>query len=187
MSKVNLVQSKAGAGSATIVKLVTTQAGAGGAALAAKPLTTAAGATGAPQILTMPAQAAAKTVLGGQNILIAKQQVGRRPECLHGGLDAPKLYPWGQFMVIWSNFIKPFLLPYQLSTATVGGKQTIVISKPGGVAGVAGVRPQTSSQIIVVTTASALRAIQASATTSTAGMQPQVSAGRKRSGALMHH
>ena len=77
MSKVNLVQSKAGVGGTTIVKLVTTQAGAGGAALAAKPLTTTAGAPGAPQILTMPAQAAAKTVLGGQNILIAKQQVRR--------------------------------------------------------------------------------------------------------------
>lgn len=54
-----------------------------------------------------------------------------------------------------------FLL--QLGTTTVGGKQTIVITKPGG-GGPSGVRPQTS-QIIVVTTASAMRGLQPAATT----------------------
>ncbi|XP_063877925.1 host cell factor 2-like isoform X2 [Scylla paramamosain] len=138
MSKVNLVQSKAGVAGqgATIVKLVTTQAGGAG-----KPVMTTT--TSQPgQILSLPAgtQAAGKGVGQGQNIVIAKQQLG---------------------------------------TTTVGGKQTIVITKPG-TGGPSGVRPQTS-QIIVVTTASAVRGLQPAATTpitTPAGAQPaQVSAG----------
>ncbi|KAK4302417.1 hypothetical protein Pmani_025497 [Petrolisthes manimaculis] len=125
MSKVNLVQSKPGVGgqAATIVKLVTTQAGGSG-----KPIMTTT-TTQQGQILSLPAgaQAAAKTVAQGQNIVIAKQQLG---------------------------------------TSTVGGKQTIVITKPGGAATATGVRPQTS-QIIVVTTASAVRSLQAVNTTTT--------------------
>lgn len=61
----------------------------------------------------------------------------------------------------------------QLGTTTVGGKQTIVITKPG-TGGPSGVRPQTS-QIIVVTTASAVRGLQPAATTpitTPAGSQP---------------
>ena len=61
----------------------------------------------------------------------------------------------------------------QLGTTTVGGKQTIVITKPG-TGGPSGVRPQTS-QIIVVTTASAVRGLQPAATTpitTPAGAQP---------------
>uniref|UniRef100_A0A0P4W925 Host cell factor Kelch-repeats domain-containing protein n=1 Tax=Scylla olivacea TaxID=85551 RepID=A0A0P4W925_SCYOL len=132
MSKVNLVQSKAGVAGqgATIVKLVTTQAGGAG-----KPVMTTT--TSQPgQILSLPAgtQAAGKGVGQGQNIVIAKQQLG---------------------------------------TTTVGGKQTIVITKPG-TGGPSGVRPQTS-QIIVVTTASAVRGLQPAATTpitTPAGAQP---------------
>lgn len=123
MSKVNLVQSKAGVGGqgATIVKLVTTQAGGAG-----KPIMTTS-TTQPGQILSLQAsaQTTGKAVGQGQNIVIAKQQLG---------------------------------------TATVGGKQTIVITKPG-TGGTSGVRPQTS-QIIVVTTASAIRTLQ-TGTTST--------------------
>lgn len=64
------------------------------------------------------------------------------------------------------------MFPFQLGTTTVGGKQTIVITKPG--TGPSGVRPQTS-QIIVVTTASAVRGLQPAATTpitTPAGAQP---------------
>lgn len=73
MSKVNLVQSKAGVAGqgATIVKLVTTQAGGTG-----KPVMTTT--TSQPgQILGLPAgtQAAGKAMGQGQNIVIAKQQV----------------------------------------------------------------------------------------------------------------
>ncbi|XP_045121414.1 host cell factor 2-like isoform X3 [Portunus trituberculatus] len=132
MSKVNLVQSKAGVAGqgATIVKLVTTQAGGAG-----KPVMTTT-TSQAGQILSLPAgtQAAGKAVGQGQNIVIAKQQLG---------------------------------------TTTVGGKQTIVITKPG-TGGPSGVRPQTS-QIIVVTTASAVRGLQPAATTpitTPAGAQP---------------
>ncbi|XP_042870676.1 host cell factor 2-like [Penaeus japonicus] len=135
MSKVNLVQSKAGVGAqgATIVKLVTTQAGGPG-----KPIMTTS-TTQPGQILSLPSgtQTAGKTVIQGQNIVIAKQQLG---------------------------------------TTTVGGKQTIVITKPGA-AGTSVVRPQTS-QIIVVTTASAIRTLQTGTTTTMATGQPaQVSAG----------
>ena len=74
MSKVNLVQSKAGVAGqgATIVKLVTTQAGGAG-----KPVMTTT-TSQAGQILSLPAgaQAAGKAVGQGQNIVIAKQQVG---------------------------------------------------------------------------------------------------------------
>ncbi|XP_071549100.1 host cell factor 2 isoform X2 [Panulirus ornatus] len=137
MSKMNLVQSKAGVGGqgATIVKLVTTQAGGAG-----KPIMTTS-TTQQGQILSLPAgpPTANKTGGQGQNIVIAKQQLG---------------------------------------TTTVGGKQTIVITKPGA-GGASGVRPQTS-QIIVVTTASAIRTLQTGTTTTTvtqAGVQPaQVSA-----------
>lgn len=73
MSKVNLVQSKAGVAGqgATIVKLVTTQAGGTG-----KPVMTTT-TSQAGQILGLPAgtQAAGKAVGQGQNIVIAKQQV----------------------------------------------------------------------------------------------------------------
>lgn len=73
MSKVNLVQSKAGVGGqgATIVKLVTTQAGGPG-----KPIMTTS-TTQPGQILSLPSgtQTAGKTVIQGQNIVIAKQQV----------------------------------------------------------------------------------------------------------------
>ncbi|KAG0730490.1 Host cell factor 1 [Chionoecetes opilio] len=95
----------------------------------------------AGQILSLPAgtQAAGKTVGPGQNIVIAKQQLG---------------------------------------TTTVGGKQTIVITKPG-TGGATGVRPQTS-QIIVVTTASAVRGLQTASsgpiTTPAGGQTAQVSA-----------
>ncbi|XP_050711852.1 host cell factor 2-like isoform X2 [Eriocheir sinensis] len=74
MSKVNLVQSKAGVAGqgATIVKLVTTQAGGTG-----KPVMTTT-TSQAGQILSLPAgtQAAGKAVGQGQNIVIAKQQLG---------------------------------------------------------------------------------------------------------------
>ncbi|KAK7078134.1 Host cell factor 2 [Halocaridina rubra] len=134
MSKVNLVQSKPGVGGqgATIVKLVTTQAGAAG-----KPIM-ATSTTQSGQILSLQGgtPATVKTALQGQNIVIAKQQLG---------------------------------------TAAVGGKQTIVITKPGA-PGTAGIRPQTS-QIIVVTTASAIRTLQTSTTTQAGGQTAQVSAG----------
>lgn len=58
----------------------------------------------------------------------------------------------------------------KLGTTTVGGKQTIVITKPGA-AGTSVVRPQTS-QIIVVTTASAIRTLQTGTTTTMATGQP---------------
>ncbi|KAK8738728.1 hypothetical protein OTU49_003645 [Cherax quadricarinatus] len=138
MSKVNLVQSKPGVGGqgATIVKLVTTQAGGAG-----KPIMTTS-TTQPGQILSLQAsaQTTGKAVGQGQNIVIAKQQLG---------------------------------------TATVGGKQTIVITKPGA-GGTSGVRPQTS-QIIVVTTASAIRTLQtgttSTITTQAGGQTAQVSAG----------
>ncbi|KAG7154469.1 Host cell factor 1-like [Homarus americanus] len=133
-----LTPSKAGVGGqgATIVKLVTTQAGGGG-----KPIMTTS-TTQQGQILSLAAgaQTAGKTIGQGQNIVIAKQQLG---------------------------------------TTTVGGKQTIVITKPGA-GGAAGIRPQTS-QIIVVTTASAIRTLQAGTTntitTQAGGQACQVSAG----------
>ncbi|XP_068222456.1 host cell factor 2 isoform X1 [Palaemon carinicauda] len=135
MSKVNLVQSKPGVGGqgATIVKLVTTQAAGAG-----KPIMTTS-TTQSGQILSLQGgtPTTVKTAVQGQNIVIAKQQLG---------------------------------------TATVGGKQTIVITKPGA-AGASGIRPQTS-QIIVVTTASAIRTLQTTTTTTLAGGQPaQVPAG----------
>ncbi|XP_045622747.1 host cell factor 2 isoform X2 [Procambarus clarkii] len=121
MSKMNLVQSKPGVGGqgATIVKLVTTQAGG-----AVKPIMTTS-TTQPGQILSLQAgaQTVGKAGGQGQNIVIAKQQLG---------------------------------------TTTVGGKQTIVITKPGA-GGASVVRPQTS-QIIVVTTASAIRTLQTGTT-----------------------
>ncbi|XP_064081748.1 host cell factor 2-like isoform X5 [Macrobrachium nipponense] len=128
MSKVNLVQSKPGVGGqgATIVKLVTTQAAGAG-----KPIMTTS-TTQSGQILSLQGgtPTTVKTAVQGQNIVIAKQQLG---------------------------------------TTTVGGKQTIVITKPGA-AGASGIRPQTS-QIIVVTTASAIRTLQTTTTTTLAGGQ----------------
>ena len=85
MSKVNLVQSKAGGGvggGATIVKLVTTQAGGTGG----KPIMTTATTPGG-QILTLPAGATtaqAKNMVqhAQHNIVIAKQQVrGNHATC----------------------------------------------------------------------------------------------------------
>lgn len=82
MSKVNLVQSKAGVGTqgATIVKLVTTQAGGPG-----KPIMTTS-TTQPGQILSLPGgtQTAGKTVIQGQNIVIAKQQVFINSICFFG-------------------------------------------------------------------------------------------------------
>ena len=76
MSKMNLVQSKAGVGTpgATIVKLMTTQAGG-----TTTKSTIMSPSSQSGQILTLPSPGAspttAKTVVQGQNIVIAKQQV----------------------------------------------------------------------------------------------------------------
>ena len=78
MSKVNLVQSKPGIGTqgATIVKLMTTQAGVTPGKNTTTTIVSPSSQSG--QILTLPSAASpttGKTVVQGQNIVIAKQQV----------------------------------------------------------------------------------------------------------------